>query len=101
MTYAAMDPVIDDWAKKRGILVSREEREPHRRFFHVSSPAAETFQVVIEPERRGQVRIDAHLIETGDDEEVHYVWEVPVARLRHALDRSAGSIGDWFNRTRR
>jgi hypothetical protein len=98
MTYAQIDPILNAWTHRRKIMLLSEEGEPRRRFFYLSSPAGETFQVVVEPEREGVVRIDGHLIETRDDEEVHYVWEVAVAKLRQTLDLSARSIEAWFER---
>jgi hypothetical protein len=98
MTYALIDPVLNAWIQRRKLTLSNEEGKPQRRFFHWSSPKAETFQVVIEPEQDGIVRIDAHLIETGDNEEVHYIWEIPVAKLCLTLDIVATSIDAWFRR---
>lgn len=100
MPYADIDHLITEWTKKNGITLSTEDTEDgdRRGYFHISSARAETFQVIIEPERKGVVRIDAHLIETWNFEEVHYKWEVPFTRLRHTLDLSLNSIKTWFNR---
>lgn len=98
MTYALIDPILTAWTQRRKLTLLKEEGEPPRRFFYCSSSKAETFQVVIEPEQEGFVRIDAHLIETGENEEIHYFWEIPVAKLRLTLDVVATSIDTWFRR---
>ena len=99
MSYAKIDPIIKAWATKRDLVVLQEEGKFGRRVAHTSSRAGETFQIVIEPERNEVVRIDAHLIETWNEEEVHYIWQTPVQSLRDALDVCVDSIQVWFNRT--
>lgn len=98
MSYVNIDPIIDTWAKGREVLVLQEDQEPRRRFFYVSSDKGETFQFVIEPERSQSVRIDAHLIETWDNSEEHYVWETPVSELAEVLEVGLGMAKNWFNR---
>lgn len=61
----------------------------------------ETFQIVIEPERDGRVRVDAHLIENFDDEEAHFVWEVPVSELSTIIAITDHTIMTWFHRNDR
>lgn len=97
MSYDNIDPVLNAWAERHRILILAADRENRRRHFYKSSEAAETFQVVIEPERDGFVRIDAHLIETWSGES-HCWWEVPIAELEFALDRALNCIIDWFQR---
>jgi hypothetical protein len=92
-----IDPIIAAWASDYGVVLSKEDSASHRRFFHISSDE-DTFQVVIEPELNGFVRIDAHLIENRDDEQLHYMWEAPTERLGLILDLSAYSINNWFER---
>ena len=101
MSYDNIDPILNRWAGRHGRSVLTEARAIPRRVFHTSSPAAETFQMVVEPERDGRVRLDAHLIETDGDAEIHYIWEVAVDELEEALDVCAGTIDVWFNRKRR
>lgn len=99
MTYARIHPIITAWASTIGAAVLKEESPPHRRFLHVSN-TSETFQFVVEPERDGLVRIDAHLIESDYDDRVHFMWEFPSDNLPVMLDLSTYSINAWFQRER-
>ena len=99
MSYDNIDPVLKGWADKHGVRIVIADGENRRRHFHLSSDAAETFQVVIEPERDESVRVDAHLIETWSGE-VHCWWQVPTAELEFALDRALHCIDDWFRSER-
>jgi len=98
MSYVSIDPIINAWATTCGLVISKEDTGVQRRFTHTSSQAGETFQVVIEPERNAAVRIDAHLIETWDEEEAHYIWEVPIRNLKSTLDLCSANIKLWFDR---
>lgn len=101
MSYRKTGPIIERWAKKQGVHLIKEGGGLARRYFHVSSEAGETFQIVIEPERSDAVRMDAHLIESPTDEEVHFVWEVPVSQIENCLDISLASAQAWFRRETR
>lgn len=98
MSYRVTGPIIERWAQKQGVHLTRESGDPARRYFHVSSEAGETFQIVIEPEHGGAVRMDAHLIESPTDEEAHFVWEVPASQIENCLDMSLASTQAWFRR---
>ena len=98
MTYEAIILPLEDWSRNRGITILKEDSPIERRYFYISSSNGETFQIVVEPERGGIVRIDAHLIEGQDNVEVHYMWEVPIANFQDILEISAGSIENWFAR---
>lgn len=98
MSYELIDPAISSWAESRGIILMREEQEPFRRHFYVSSQVGETVQIVVEPERGGMVRIDAHLIESPHEETAHFVWEASVMQTKNALDLAVGSAEAWFRR---
>ena len=97
MAYESINPVLQEWANRRRIVILREDGSD-RPFFYISSASAETFQVVIEPEQDGVVRIDAHLIETSNDEEVHYIWQVQVENLLRLLNLSIRAAELWFKR---
>lgn len=101
MSYRKIDPIVENWARAHEILILKEDGEPNRRYFYVSSQAGETFQLVVEPEKDGTVRMDAHLIESPGDEEAHFVWEVPISKTQHMLDLGLGSAQAWFRRTAR
>ena len=101
MSYADIAPIIEAWAQKHEVLLKSEKEEPSRRYYHVSSAAGETFQIVIEPEQEGTVRMDAHLIESPTDQEAHFIWEVPQSQLEHGLDLGLGSAQAWFKRNAR
>ena len=100
MSYERIDPVLNAWAERHGILICIAGGDKQRRYFYTSSDACETFQVVIEPERDEHVRVDAHLIETWSGE-VHCWWEVLTVELEFVLDRALGCIRDWFQRSER
>jgi len=101
MSYDNINAPISGWADKHGIRLLREDVMPSRRYYYVSSEIGETFQIVIEPENDGSVRMDAHLIESPTDEEAHFLWEVPTSQLLHGLDLSLGSAQAWFRRIAR
>jgi hypothetical protein len=96
MSYLKIDPVLKRWSVRHGHLLMQEETGPGRRFLYVSSTASETFQIVVEPEREGQVRIDAQLIEAGDGVEAHFVWQTTIGELECVLDLIWNSIERWF-----
>jgi hypothetical protein len=99
MSYVKVDEILMKFAAERNILIDFEESNVRRRFFHVSSQAGETFQVVIEPETDGFVRVDAHLIEALGTQELHYKWEAPLEDLYIVLVTCMRSMEIWFNRT--
>lgn len=101
MTYNEISPIIESWTLKNKLHLIIDAEGPNRRYFYSSSDLGETFQIVIEPERGGMVRMDAHLIESPCDDEAHFVWEVPVSQTRQALDLSLGSVRAWFRRNER
>lgn len=102
MSYFKVDPIINRWTRENSLVVLTELGEVSRRVIHISSERAETFQIVIEPENERKIRVDAHLIETGDaEEEVHYIWECPIHLLYQVLDVSLESIKIWFSRPAR
>ena len=98
MSYASIGPIIEDWVHKQEIHLMYETGDPSRRYYYVSSAAGETFQIVIEPEQEGMVRIDAHLIESPTDQEAHFVWDIPKSQFENGLDLSLGSAQAWFKR---
>lgn len=98
MSFETIGPIIETWAKKHGLHLMVESEEPSRRYFYISSERGETFQIVIEPERGGSVRMDAHLIESPTGEEAHFVWEIPKSQTEHGLDLGLGSAQAWFKR---
>jgi hypothetical protein len=75
-----------------------DEERGGRRLFYKSSEAGETFQIVVEPEVDTFVRIDAHLLETWNEDQVHYVWEFGINRLQATLDVIMKTIDAWFKR---
>ena len=98
MSYLAIDPVINSWTQSRKILLLKEDSKLQRRYFYMSSKNGETFQVVIEPERDGLVRVDAHLIETWNGDQAHYIWEASSRQFMNILELSYESINKWFAR---
>jgi hypothetical protein len=98
MSYDNIDRSIEKWVTWHKIYLLHEECVPNRRYYYVSSQSGETFQVVIEPEREGKVRIDAHLIESLDDKYAHFTWEVSVSQIQSALDMSLATTHAWFQR---
>lgn len=98
MSYNEIGLTIESWATKHGLYLMREDHGPKRRFFHLSSAAGETFQIVIEPEREGSVRMDAHMIESPANQDAHFVWEVPTSQIEHGLDLVLESAETWFKR---
>ncbi|QSB44351.1 hypothetical protein IDJ81_13700 [Tsuneonella flava] len=98
MSFENIGSKIECWTAKHGIHLAKESSGPERRYFYTSSAAGETFQIVIEPERDGTVRMDAHLIESPSEEEAHFIWEVPVSQIENCLDLSFGSAQAWFRR---
>jgi hypothetical protein len=101
MPYAETGSIIDSWALRRGMPILEEDNKTRRKFFYTSSPTAETFQVVIEPEQNGAVRIDAHLIETSSEAEIHYTWEIPIQELAKTLDICMNTTRLWFDSQKR
>lgn len=99
MPYLEIDPILYPWAKEQDILVLTEDIEPNRRYFYISSPAGETFQIVIEPQIDDILRIDVHLIETQHDQEKHDIYETTINGLQNTLDRIVKMIIDWFGRS--
>jgi hypothetical protein len=98
MSYNEISSIIESWASAHGFSLMKEDHGPERRFFYVSSVEGETFQFVIEPERDGLVRMDAHMIESPTDQEAHFVWEVPKSQTEHGLDLGLSSAQAWFKR---
>lgn len=98
MSYSKIDSVLYPWASKHSFIVTTEQGSNQRRVFHTSSKDGETFQVVIEPEKDSLVRIDGHLIEARNEEEVHYTWETSISHLRYTLDAIKRTIEVWFSR---
>jgi DNA-binding PadR family transcriptional regulator len=98
MSYVEVDPILHRWAKEQRISVLAETQTPCRRYFYVSSPAGETFQIVIEPPRGETVRLDVHLIETWREEEVHDVHETRIEDLQTTFNHIIERIKNWFDR---
>jgi hypothetical protein len=98
MSYSEIDPVLSLWASNNNLVFSIEHGETGRRVIHTSSELGETFQIVIEDEKDLFVRIDGHLIEGRNEEEVHYVWEFPITELQSMLDAIKRTIEVWFCR---
>lgn len=98
MSYTKIGPIIESWASKHNVRLMTEDGEPGRRYFYMSSKIGETFQIVIEPERGGSVRMDGHMIESPTDEEAHFTFEVPVSQTENVLDLGLGTSQAWFNR---
>jgi protein-tyrosine-phosphatase len=98
MSFDEVDPILQRWAKENEIMILAEDVAPNRRYFYISSPAGETFQIVIEPPQGTDVRIDAHLIETRDDEEIHDIYEARADSLQATLDQIMQRIKNWFDR---
>lgn len=99
MAYEKIDQSINEWCSNKGFLVLREDREPFRRYFYISSSRGEIFQVVIEPEHNNSVRMDLHLIEGLKDEEVDMVWTGPSDDLTYAFEIAEYSARSWFDRS--
>ena len=89
------------WATPLRIVLMQEDKPLERNFFYVSNEQGDVFQVVVEYEEDLEIRIDAHLIESENDEEAHFVWEVPLKYFSYTLDLVMFNINNWFDRTRR
>ena len=87
--------VLNEWARQKGLLIHREDTQPFRAYYYISQQDC-TFQVVVEPEINGTIRIDAHLIEGLDGISEHYVVIMSSDCLRAALDIIQGLIDQWF-----
>jgi hypothetical protein len=94
LSYEKIDRILSEIAPRWGVTVMAGDTHPHRRFFHVSS-ASETFQIVVEPETNGTVRLDMHLIES-DASEMDLKWEGPVDHLAQVLNFVKRTISNWF-----
>ena len=101
MSYSDLDLIIHQWAAECGITILTEEQDPYRRFGYITNVAGDTFQIVVEPERGGLVRIDAHLIESLSDRSAHFVWEVSASQAEDALDLAGRSVRIWLGGERR
>lgn len=93
-----IEPEISAWIRRNNLVLLKEEGGTERIFSYLSSSMSETFQIVIEPELNSTVRIDAHLIESEDEYEIHYMWNVPARDLEIVLDLVIVTIKDWFER---
>ena len=100
MAYHNIDPVLNKFLSKRGVQLLKEDVGSLRRYFYISSNVGDVFQIVIEPEKEKSVRIDGHLIESPDDDECHFYWEIALVELANALDICFGSAETWFSRSR-
>lgn len=98
MNYPKLHSDIRSWADSNSIIILEEDVVPGRLYFYLSSDVGETFQIVIEPEVSDKARIDAHLIESLDDEGAHFVWEFPWPKVIRALDLSVESARIWLRR---
>lgn len=97
MTYSAIDGVLEEWCRRHAVTLSIEEGYPRRRYFYKSAPPNETFQVVVEPEFDGLVRVDAHLIESTTDEKFQLTFCFQGRRLPLALDMLWDQMKKWFD----
>ena len=100
MSYQEIGPIIERWTKQQQLHLMVENSLIKRRYFYISSRTGQTFQVVIEPEKSSQVRIDAHLIESPDNQEAHFVWEVSVFRIKDVLDLVLRCVHTWLSAAR-
>jgi hypothetical protein len=98
MHYENMDSVLRGWANLNGLTLMVEPSDARRRVIHTSSAAGETFQIVVEPEEKGMVRVDAHLIESPKDELVHFTWSVTTDDFAPLLNTVLEAIRLWFGR---
>ncbi len=98
MLYSTVNALIETWAGLNSIKIMQEAKNPNRIYFYISSQNGETFQIVVEPEKDGKVRVDAHLIESINDEEAHFYWEASPLRISNVLDLGKSSAQVWFSR---
>lgn len=99
--YARIDPALSAWAKASGLKIMTSFADREARFCYWSSSQGECFQIGVEPELLGGVRVDAWSVETLDDRELHRRWSVPLGQLGEALSSALSEIHAWASPTRR
>ena len=100
MSYAAIDPVVQEWVKANALVLFTSWAEAPARFCYLSSRQGECLQISIDPPDAGNVRIHVWDIETANDEEVHMEWSIAASELRQGLDVSLNAARKWFERDR-
>jgi hypothetical protein len=85
---------LDAWAKRHGITLFYDAERPNIIAFFISHKV-ETVQVVLEDKGNDFVA-DIWSIETKDDEEFHYRYNLRAAELDSELDEIVRKIRSWF-----
>jgi hypothetical protein len=95
MTYAVVDSVIDMWAELHSLKMLRHFGGVERRFCYISGLVDEAFQISIEAPEDRTISVHAWSVETGDEEDLHQEWIVPIAGLQPTLEAAFDKVNQW------
>ncbi len=100
VTYSDIDPAIDAWAARHGLVINPEFGGEARRFTYVTGGPRECFQISVEPPDQGMVTVNAWDVETLDEAQLHESWTVPAGDVDSALESAARRVAAWRTRRR-
>lgn len=101
MNYSSLDPIIEAWALRHGLVLPTHDEqgvELHYRNAYTSNNEAECCQIWIDPAEGGMVRVHAASVESRNDSEISRDWHVPECDLESVLDTALSFVRTWMKR---
>jgi hypothetical protein len=98
MSYAAIDPAINEWVAKNSLHLFTRFADRDARFIYASSKVGECFQISVDAPAEGRIRVSATAIETKDDDELAKVWKADIRDLAEVLDEALETVHMWMRR---
>src|SRR6266852_915950 len=101
MSYASIDPQIQDWAQIHALKLFTSQGEREIRAAYVSSVSGECFQIWIDPPEEGQTCVYAACVVGRREDDLPETWRIAVTGLRAAIDSAFQTVTDWMAPSKR
>ena len=101
MSYASVDPQIQDWAQRHALKLFTSFPGREVRGAYVSSISGECFQIWIEPPEEGQIHVYVGCVEGRREDDPDETWRSAVSDLGATLDRAFQTVTDWMAPSKR
>jgi hypothetical protein len=91
-SYAVIDPTINSWAKRHGLVITTEFKDSQVRSASLVNPKGDTFQIWVDPPRQDTVGVHV-----WDYEDLRQDWEIDISQLDSQLEHALHVVRSWMS----
>ncbi len=104
-TFEKIDPLLEGWAKEKGLIVRKEDRDFEVRHISVIDDSGDKYELFITPPSLvNRMTVSVGLIERGtrmtpikEKKELQKTWKTGVRNLKSVLDNAYQMLENWIH----